>query len=121
MSRPDPAVEEHLPLKPLDFSILLVLSREESYGYGIVQQIAQRSVGGVRLAPGNLYQVLDRMIEASLVREAERKNRADGDGRRRYYAITPFGRRVAEAEAARLKAVMGTVEALDLLPSGGEG
>lgn len=121
MSQPHRSVQEHLPLKPLDFSILLVLSQEESYGYELVQRIAERSAGAVRLAPGNLYPVLDRLIEARLIREAERKRRPDGDSRRRYYRITPFGRRVAEAEAARLQAVMSTAESLDLLPSEGGG
>lgn len=121
MNHPDPAIQEQLPLKPLEFSILLVLAQEESYGYGIVQRIAERRIGGVRMAPGNLYQVLDRMIDAGFIQEADRRNRPDGDARRRYYAITPFGRRVAEAEAVRLQAVMGTAEALDLVPSGGEG
>lgn len=116
----NPSVEDLLPLKPLDFSVLLVLTREESYGYGIVQEIADREGGGVELAPGNLYQVLDRMIEAGLIREAGRRDGPEGaDGRRRYYAITDFGRQVASAEAGRLRAVLGTAEKLELLPSEG--
>lgn len=117
MNDQDRRIDELLPLKPLEFSILLVLAQEQSYGYGIVQRIADHSAGAIRLAPGNLYPVLDRMIEAGLVQQAERRKRPDGDDRRRYYAITDFGRRVAEAEAVRLRAVMGTAEDLDLLPS----
>lgn len=112
--------DELLPLKPLEFSVLLVLAREESYGYGIVQAIADREAGGLDLAPGNLYHVLNRMIEAALIREAQRRERPDdADARRRYYAITPFGRRTARAEAERLRAVLGTAEALDLLAAEG--
>lgn len=119
MNEPELRIAEHLPLKPLDFSILLVLARQDSYGYGIVQAIAERSAGGVRLAPGNLYPVLDRMIQAGLIREAGRRSRAGDDRRRRYYAITPLGRRIAEAEAERLRAMVGTAQDLDLLPSEG--
>lgn len=116
MADPDPDVLRHLPLKPLDFSVLLVLAREPSYGYGIVKAVGKASGGSVRLAPGNLYQVVDRMTAAGLVREAGEDEipAAGADDRRRYYAITPLGRRVAEAEAARLEAVMGTVRSLGL-------
>jgi len=109
--------EELLPLKPLELSVLLVLAREESYGYGIVQAISDRSVGGLDLAPGNLYHVLDRMIEDGLIREAGRRERPDdADQRRRYYAVTGFGRRVVRAEAERLRRVVSTAEELELLP-----
>ena len=57
----------HRPLKPLDFSVLLVLAEREDYGYHIVQRIAEPDAGGVRLAPTNLYNVLDRMIAQGLV------------------------------------------------------
>lgn len=122
-SSPDPpAPETLLPLKALEFSILLVLAREESYGYGIVQAISDRDAGGLELAPGNLYHVLDRMIGQGLIREAERRERPDdADSRRRYYAITPFGRQVARAEAERLRAVLGTAESLELLAGEGGG
>lgn len=107
------AVEDLLPLKPLDFSVLVVLSEEDSYGYGIVQRIADRDAGTVRLAPGNLYQVLDRMIDAGLIRPLDRREHPEGaDGRRQYYGITSFGRRVAVAEARRLRAVLDTAESL---------
>jgi len=110
----DEDVEGHLPVKPLDFAVLLVLSEGEEYGYRIVQAIAEEAAGGIRLAPSNLYNVLDRMITAGLVED--RGRRAEGDRPpRRYYGITALGRRVATAEAARLAEVMRSVERLDLL------
>lgn len=112
--QPDPL--ELLPLRPLEFSILLALAEEDRYGYDIVKRIADRSGGAVRLAPGNLYQVLDRLIEAGLI--DIRARRDEQDERRRYYGITPFGRRVATAEAARLEDLMRTVRDLKILPSG---
>lgn len=116
----DRAPEALLPLKPLEFSILLVLSREPSYGYEIVHRIEDRPAGGIHLAPGNLYHVLDRMVDDALIEEADASARPEGaDGRRRYYAVTPFGRRVAELEAARLRAVVETAESLDLVPGAG--
>lgn len=104
---------DHLPLKPLDLSVLLVLTQGPEYGYGIVKRIAESEVGGIRLAPSNLYYVLDRMMKAGLVEEAEDVDQGEGD-RRRYYRITPLGQQVARAEADRLSEVVRTAERLRL-------
>ena len=107
-------------MSPLDFSVLLVLAEGASYGYGIVKAIAERSAGSVRLAPGNLYQVLDRLLEKAWIRELEPIELPDdADGRRRYYAITDVGRAVAAAEARRLQAMLPTAIRLDLVPAKG--
>ena len=67
-------VAEHLPLKPLDFSVLLVLVEDEEYGYRMVKRIAETRAGEIRLAPSNLYNVLDRMIDAGLVEDRGRRS-----------------------------------------------
>ena len=108
-----------LPLKPLEFSILLALTEGNLHGYGIVKRIAERDVGAVALAPGNLYVVLDRLMAAGLI--DERRPRRQGNARRRYYGITPFGRQVVANEAARIADVMRTVRRLEILPTGGAG
>jgi DNA-binding PadR family transcriptional regulator len=106
--------QERMPLKPVEFSVLLALAEEDRYGYEIVKRIAERTGGGVRLAPGNLYQVLDRLMELGLIAERSRVDRADL--RRRYYGITGQGRKVLAAEASRLREMVRTAERLDLLP-----
>lgn len=103
-------VDQLLPLRPLEFSILVALEEEERYGYDIVKRIGERSGGALKLAPGNLYGVLDRLLEAGLIEQTERVD--EEDERRRYYATTRLGRRVLVAEAARLKEVLQTVDAL---------
>jgi len=108
---------EHLPLKPLDFSVLLVLSEGQQYGYGLVKRIARREAGGIRLAPSNLYYVLDRMIDAGLVEET-RPGGEEGGMRRRWFRITSFGRTVLKAEARRLATVVRTAERMRLTPGG---
>ena len=112
------APPEHLPLKPLDFSVLLVLVEHEEYGYQIVKRIAEVEVGEIRLAPSNLYNVLDRMIEAGLVEDRGRRSQDDRPPRR-YYGITPLGRQVVSAEAARLREVVRLADRLDLIPERG--
>jgi DNA-binding PadR family transcriptional regulator len=111
--------DDMLPLSPLDFSVMLLLEEDgAAYGYGIVKGIAEQSRGAVRLAPGNLYQVLDRLLGRGWIRELTARERpADADGRRRYYGLTAQGSAALRAEAARLRAVMPTIERLDLLPA----
>jgi DNA-binding PadR family transcriptional regulator len=101
---------ELLPLKPIELSVLTALSEEERYGYDIVKRIAESSAGAVKLAPGNLYSVLDRLIGAGLIQETRRADTEDE--RRRYYGVTALGRRVLVAEAARLRELLRTVEGL---------
>jgi DNA-binding PadR family transcriptional regulator len=103
-----------LPLTPLAFSILIALVEGDLHGYGIARRIADREAGGVVLAPGNLYAVLDRLLDGGLIEPAA--PRPGGDTRRLEYRITPFGREVARLEAARLQDLVRTARRLALLP-----
>jgi DNA-binding PadR family transcriptional regulator len=95
--------DSFLPLKPDAFYILLVLLDAERHGYAIMQEAAARSGGSVRLRAGALYRMLRRMLDDGLVTESERRPAADADDeRRRYYRVTPLGRRVMAAEADRM-------------------
>jgi len=97
----------HLPLKPVDLQLLLALTGEEQHGYGLVQAIEASTDGLVKLDPGNLYRVIKRLLANGLVAEAGRRETADAEGeRRRYYRITPLGRRVVAAELRRLQEMM---------------
>ncbi len=101
-TRPDP--DDFLPLRPLDLHVLVALSERDRHGYGIVQTVAERSDNKIRLAPGNLYPVLRRLVEAGLIRDDGERLADDLQHKqRRYYAITELGSRVAAAEALRLK------------------
>lgn len=100
---PDPA--ELLPLSPQVFQILLALAAGDQHGYAIMQEVAARSDGKLRLSPGTLYGCIRRMLEQGVIVELSDRERPRGpedDERRRYYRLTPFGRKVARAEAARL-------------------
>ena len=111
--------ESLLPLKPDVFQILLTLLDGESHGYVIMREIAERTHGEVRMLPGALYRHLERLLEGGLIRELDRRKIGDSsDERRRYYAITKFGRRVAEAEAARLARLVDFATARNLLHPG---
>jgi DNA-binding PadR family transcriptional regulator len=108
--------ESQLPLKPDVFQILLTLLEGESHGYVIMQEIADRTGGEVRMLPGALYRHLERMLESGMIRELDRRKIDDSsDERRRYYAVTSFGRRVAEAEATRLARLVDYARSKDLV------
>ncbi len=109
------STDDFLPLRPVDYHILMVLLDGKRHGYGIVRDIADRTGGKIKLVPGNFYAMLNRMIDAGLIAEAETKTQ-NGDGaKRRYYRIVPLGKRVAAAEAERLKGLVDEAKARHLL------
>jgi DNA-binding PadR family transcriptional regulator len=96
-----------LPLKPVAYQVLLALADGERHGYGIVQDIGQRTAARMRLEPGNLYRTLKWMLGKELIEESDRRPAPDlDDERRRYYRVTRFGWRVGVAETARLEALV---------------
>ena len=114
-TRPD----ELLPLTPPVFHLLVALSEGERHGYALMRQVAADTDGALQLGPGTLYGCLQRMLEAGLIAESDR--RADpllDDERRRYYRISDFGTRVVTAEAKRLAAAVTVARARRLLPKG---
>lgn len=106
------AVERFLPLKPNWFHVLLSLANEEQHGYGIMQEVLERTNGKIRLWPATLYGTLERLLDADLIAEAKRRPLADGeDARRRYYRLTVLGRRVLAAESIRLEDLVRVIRA----------
>jgi DNA-binding PadR family transcriptional regulator len=98
---PDPI--SFLPLKPLVFHALLALKDQESHGYGIKKAVAERTNGTTDLEPGTLYRLMARLLKQGLIQESDRRPAPESDDeRRRYYRITPLGRQVLAAEAARM-------------------
>jgi len=115
MGRDDAATG--LPLTPAVFHILLALVDGQRHGYGIVQEIARRSEGTVRMGPGTLYGSIKRMLADGLIVETEqRPDPAIDDERRRYYQLTDLGHKVATAEAQRLEQLVRVARDKRLLP-----
>jgi DNA-binding PadR family transcriptional regulator len=109
--------EAFLPLPGDTFDVLVSLADEDRHGYAILQEIAERTDGRIRLSPSTLYSVVRRLLESGLIEElSERPDPAHDDERRRYYRLTALGRRVAQAEAARLTRLLADARATGLLP-----
>jgi DNA-binding PadR family transcriptional regulator len=110
MARKKP--EAFVPLKSNWLHILIALVGGEKHGYAIMQDVLERSGGKVRLWPATLYGSLKRLIENGLIIESgERPAPELDDARRRYYKLTPLGRRVLDLESQRLRDLVRVLQA----------
>ena len=111
------------PLSAPVFQILLSLADGELHGYAIIQDIAARTDGEMRLTASTLYAAVKRLLDTGWIDElAARERPADDDARRRYYRLTPLGRTALRAEAPRLERLTSMARAKRLLrPLRGDG
>lgn len=113
----EPSPESLLPLPSAVFHILMSLADEDRHGYAIIQDVAARTRGELKLSAGTLYRSIQRMLEQGLIVETrERPAPEEDDERRRYYRITPFGVAVARAEARRLDRLIKLARASGFAP-----
>ena len=103
-----------LPLTPALFHVLLALVDGEKHGYAILKDVAQRTGGQVQLGTGTLYGIVKRLLADGLIRESA----AGSTDRRRAYRLTAFGRKVALAEAERLRDLVNLAPLQRLLSEG---
>jgi DNA-binding PadR family transcriptional regulator len=115
-SRPR-SVDAFLPLTPPMLHTLLALADGDKHGYAILKEVARRTDGAVRLSAGTLYALIRRAVADGLVVESdERPDISLDDERRRYYRLTPLGRRVAAAEIGRLESIVEMARVKRLVP-----
>jgi len=102
--------------------MLLLLSEGERHGYALKREIARQTGGKLNLGPGVLYGSINKMLEQGLIVESDERPASHlDDERRRYYRITPMGRRVAQAEAVRMRQLVEMAEANLGLPEPARG
>ena len=105
-------------LSPQAFHILIALAERDQHGYGIMQDVAARTGGELRLSPGTLYGSVKRLLEEGLIVELRASQRHDtepGQERRRYYRLTPLGRKCAKAEVERMTELLEQAKAYGLV------
>jgi DNA-binding PadR family transcriptional regulator len=118
MTQASAEVQSLLPLPLATFHILLALAYDDRHGYAIIQDVAARTNGALKLSAGTLYRSIQRMLEDGLLEEVrERPAPEDDDERRRYYRITRFGSAVAQAEARRLSELVKLARAAGFAPA----
>ena len=106
----DRELDRHLPLPPAVFHILIALGDSEKHGYAVMQDVADRTGGKVRMSPGTLYGSIRKMLDEGLIEEFFHRAAPD-DERRRYYRATALGRRVLEAETERMAGLVSAARA----------
>ena len=90
--------------------VLSVLSRGESYGYEIIQQIRAFSDGHIEWTDGMLYPVLHRLERQGLI-ESEWKI-SEAGRKRKYYVLSPQGKLALEDKRRQWEAVSATLSQL---------
>jgi DNA-binding PadR family transcriptional regulator len=112
MKRPsEPEPDTLLPLPSATLHILLALAEGERHGYAIKKEVARLTRDKVQLGPGTLYGAIKNLLLTGLIEESEdRPELYLDDERRRYYRLSPFGRRVLNAEVQRLRELIRVAE-----------
>jgi DNA-binding PadR family transcriptional regulator len=104
------------PLPTAAFHILLALADEDLHGYAIMRRVEEQTAGRMRLGPGTLYSSIQSLLEERCVEEIEgNEDRKPGHERRRYYRLTPAGRKLAQAEAGRMADLLRLARAKKIL------
>lgn len=108
--RKEEPLDQHLPLKPQWFHILLALSEGTRHGSGIVRSVLHETEGKVHLWPATLYGSLDDLTELGWIEEvSDPDERPEGESeKKRFYRITRSGARLLASEAERLQALATT-------------
>ncbi len=102
------------PLPSVAFHILLALADGDLHGYGIMREVAEQTDGKMRLGPGTLYGSIRTLLTEKLIQEVASPSDNDSE-RRRYYKLTPAGRKLARAEADRMAELLRVARAKKIL------
>ena len=102
------SVDPLLPLKPKVLHILLAVADGPRHGYSIMQEVAgAHRRPGAALARRRCTDCFANSKRLDLIVESDQRPAADEDDeRRRYFALTPHGKRVLDAEVRRLEAIV---------------
>lgn len=117
MTAREPA--ELLPLPHMTYHVLLALAEGDAHGWEVIRRIRVLTEGTSDPSSGSLYLAMMRMEDQALLVEA--KAPADANERRRYYRLTPFGKRVLAAESERLAALVERARRLHAFSEAGKG
>ena len=109
---PAAVAEKDPALTRAQFHILLTLADGSRHGYGIMQEIRERTDGALELGPGTLYRSIKQLLQRGLISEmgAPASGTAKPDERRRPYGLTGAGKIRLREEANRLRALVRWAE-----------
>jgi PadR family transcriptional regulator, regulatory protein PadR len=104
-----PPDDQTLKKGTAELLILAQLEHGSSHGYAIARQIEARSRGSVSFHVASLYPILYRLERRRLI--GGRWVEKGGQRRRRYYTLTPAGRKVLAEQRRNWSAFMQAVQA----------
>lgn len=93
-------------------AVLQLLSRGEMYGYELVETLERRSQGVLALGQSTLYPLLYNLEAKGLI-VGERRT-ADTGRERKYYRLTPKGRKRLERDSQQWAALAGAMKELGI-------
>jgi DNA-binding PadR family transcriptional regulator len=99
---------QNLPLTEAAFYILLSIAYEPKHGYAILKEVETLSEGRILFSTGTLYGGLKRFLEGGWIHRVRGKEEECGQRPRKAYALTDKGRRILDAEIARLQTLVKT-------------
>ena len=87
------------------FFILLSLAERDRHGSGVMRDVLELTNGELKLWPVTLYGSLDELRDQGWIRSlgGAPAGAEDDSARRRWFRITPAGRRALAAEVGRLE------------------
>ena len=92
--------------------ILSSLADGERHGYAIRKDVARRTSEQVKIGVTTLYRLLKQLLDTGYIAESDARPAPElDDDRRRYFRITPSGRRALAAEVKRLENVLAAARA----------
>ena len=65
------------------FHILVALAGQDRHGYSVMQDVAARTDGRLKLSPGTLYGAIRRLLELGLIQELDERPDPQHDDERR--------------------------------------
>lgn len=103
-------------LTPTELEILLTLADGARHGYGLKLEIEERTGGRLKLGSGTLYEAIQRLERAGMIREARGPEAtSERDARRRFYRLSTAGMKSLHDELLRLEAIVTYAKTQDLL------
>lgn len=112
---PRSAAHESNPT-PVELQILLCLAENTRHGYGIKQEIEQRTDGEMRLGSGTLYEAIQRLEASGFIRETPPPAGETATRRKRFYGLTSRGEDALTTELARLDRIVRFARGRRLIP-----
>jgi DNA-binding PadR family transcriptional regulator len=103
-------IQTNLPLTEPTFFILIALAPGPQHGYAIMKETALLSDGRVRLSTSTLYGAIKRLLDQGWIERSAADSGIENGRERKAYRLTDLGRRILNAETARLQSLVSMAQ-----------